>query len=133
MAVKTLKDVTEIDEVYTYSDIDIFMNIENNDILLLKDYASVYQAVWNILNTDPGEMPMLATFGLNLKRLIFEPNSNSSQIKNIIIKGIEAWEDRIEIVDLNISKSGVDNNVVTLEFIFQMGNQTILQSYDITK
>jgi phage baseplate assembly protein W len=129
--IKTLKDVNEIDENFVYSDIDIFMNIENNDIMLLKDYDSIYQSVWNILKTTPGEMPMLTDFGIDLKKLIFEQNTNNNKIVNTIINGVESWEDRVKIVDILVKSDKIDSNVIKLDFIFQIGNETILQSYTV--
>lgn len=128
---KTLKDVRQTEESYKYSDIDIYMNIEKNDVKLVKNYYSIYQSIWNILNTHKGEMPHAYDFGLDLYRLIFEQNTNTQKIKDYIISNIEYWEPRVEIIDVDITQGGLDNNAISLDFIFRIGTETIVQSYGI--
>ena len=129
---KKLGDIYKLEDNFKYSDVDIYMEIEKNDIKLVKDYASIYQSIWNILNTRKGEMPHAINFGLDLNRLIFEPNSNTESVKSYIIANIEAWEKRVKIVDVSVKSGGVDNNAIALDFIFQIGNQTVVQSYGIS-
>lgn len=71
-----------------------------------KDVRAVYQAIFNIINTEKGERMFLPDFGVDLEILLFRPISNTTakQVLQTIVDAIERWEDR---VSLKFSQSSV--------------------------
>jgi phage baseplate assembly protein W len=60
-----------------------------------------------LLLTNPGERPMLPTFGTPLKQLIFEPNDETlaEQARQMIINSIKTWEPRITVQEIEVTNS----------------------------
>ena len=60
-----------------------------------------------LLLTNPGERVMLPTYGTPLKRLIFDPNDTDLEVaaREMIINSITQWEPRINVTQIEVSKS----------------------------
>ena len=59
-----------------------------------------------LLLTNPGERVMLPNFGTPLRKLVFEPNDAvlEQAAKVMISEAINAWEPRIQITRLDVSR-----------------------------
>lgn len=70
----------------------------------------------SLLLTNPGERVFLLDYGTPLKRLIFEQNDTilETTAKNMIADSILAWEPRIAVSQIEVSKS-VPNTVLNPE------------------
>lgn len=60
------------------------------------------EAIWLILNTRPGERPMVPTFGCGIHQYVFAPISESTlaQIEERVREAIVRWEQRIEVLEV---------------------------------
>jgi hypothetical protein len=58
-----------------------------------------------LLLTNPGERVMLPTYGVNLRKLIFEPNDTTLEAaaRSMIIDALEMWEPRVVIQQIEIT------------------------------
>jgi phage baseplate assembly protein W len=72
--------------------------------------ASVRQAVLLLLTTRPGERVMLPTYGCDLYQLLFAPNdaTTAGLAIHYVRLALERWEPRIDILDLDASRSPED-------------------------
>lgn len=78
-----------------YSDLN-----QDLETTLLTGLEPIYQSIYNLLNTVPGERLNLPTYGVNLEKYRFRLFSEdiAFAIMNEIISAIETWEPRVEIV-----------------------------------
>lgn len=91
----------------------------NGDISVVKDDASVIQALKNLLLTDRFEVPFNSDVGGNIRALLFENPSLiiESELEDRIRATIENFEPRIELLDLQV-KADNDNNAYRVTVIF---------------
>lgn len=63
------------------------------------DIESVYQSIFNILNTRLGERIFLPDFGSELEDLLFDPidDRTALTIYRVLISAIERWDSRVKI------------------------------------
>jgi phage baseplate assembly protein W len=63
-----------------------------------------------LLLTNPGERVMLPTFGVPLRRLLFEQNNDllAKSARQLIIEAIKDWEPRVTILELVVENSGTN-------------------------
>ena len=75
--------------------------------LLKTSELSVRQNIKNILLTSPGERMFDSSFGVGLRRILFEPNTSYTinQIKNIIGQQISIYAPYVSIGELAVFKS----------------------------
>lgn len=87
------------------------------------------QNLINVLLTVPGERIMMATFGVGLRKFLFELDNASTRnaIKDKIMEQVELYVPQIEIVDI-IVDSPADNHVkIYFEYyIPALGTQDVL-------
>ena len=59
----------------------------------------VRQAIWLVLDTEPGERLMRPTFGCGLRRYLMKPNSGPTRalIAQDVARALAQWEPRIEV------------------------------------
>lgn len=64
----------------------------------------VRQAIWIILDTDPGERVMRPEFGCGLRRYLMRPNSAATRalIAHDVELALTAFEPRIRLTDLRV-------------------------------
>jgi hypothetical protein len=65
----------------------------------------VAQAIWIVLDTEPGERVMRPTFGCGLRRYLMAPNTTATRalIKHDVQIALANFEPRITITDLQIT------------------------------
>jgi Bacteriophage baseplate protein W len=115
-----------------YSDIDYLLRIDTSqNPIIVKDEDSIRQSIKSILSTYPGERIMLPEFGSTLKRLLFEPMSQSTAdtIETEIETAIRRWENRAYISSVDVIANEDNNNYeISINFIIiitgQAGNFT---------
>jgi phage baseplate assembly protein W len=59
----------------------------------------VRQAIWLVLDTEPGERVMRPAFGCGLRRYLMKPNTESLRalMANDVAAALGRWEPRIEV------------------------------------
>jgi len=64
----------------------------------------VRQAIYTILDTDPGERVMRPDFGCGLRRWLMQPNNPATRsgIQRDIEAALARWEPRIRVQDLHV-------------------------------
>ena len=74
--------------------------------LMVKEEEDIWQCLHILLSTTPGERLMHSDFGCNLRRMLFEPLSNSlvNIMENNIYKSITKFEPRISLNKVTITE-----------------------------
>ena len=105
----------------TWVDVDInLIAKDNGDIKEYTYIDAIYQSLTNIFETMQGNRRMLPTFARNLYNLLFEPidDDTSEIIGESILAGVEKWEPRIRVTNINVNpKHDYNQYNITLSFI----------------
>lgn len=64
----------------------------------------VRQAIFTILDTEPGERVMRADFGCGLRRFLMQPNNPGTRagIERVVTQALVRWEPRIRVIDVQV-------------------------------
>ena len=90
---------------YTYSDLHLDLsNPISKDITSDFDESAVRNSIINLFNTVPGQNLLNPEYGLNLLQYLFEPinETNGRQIGNDIVAGINTYEPRVLVKNVDI-------------------------------
>ena len=68
----------------------------------------------NLLLTEQGERVMEPNFGVGLKKLIFENDINTNQLKKVIHTQIQRYTPQISLIDVRV-EADVDNHVLYIQ------------------
>lgn len=106
------------------------------DVPIIKNGQAIREAVFNLLSTQKGSVPMYPERGIDLDRLLFEPIDDitteliSSEIKN----GLKTFENRIYDIKINI-ESAEDNHTYDIEVSFKIlyNNETEVLKFNSSK
>jgi phage baseplate assembly protein W len=107
-----------------YRDIDLTFEAKpSGDIYIKKDAGAVRQAVKNLIQTNYFEKPFQPFFGADIRSLLFELaiDETGDEIRDRIIRAIEQYEPRAQIIDV-IVVAQPDNNSVKVTIEFQVIN-----------
>jgi len=88
-----------------YSDFDGEMTKQTDgDITKNTEFEAIKNSLTNIINTMQGSRRMLPEFATDLHRMLFEPidDVTAQMIGERIIEGIRYWDDRVEVLGLDI-------------------------------
>lgn len=90
----------------------------------------VRQAIFTILDTEPGERVMRPDFGCGLRRYLMQPNNPATRtsIARDITSALGRWESRIKVIDVGVSPTD-DRSLVLIEIRYAHvldGRQDIL-------
>ena len=99
----TYKDLKlDIEENRNTGDRGLYRKANTTDIEDSRDYSAITNSIYNIFNTSPGEKILNPTFGLSLKRYLFEPLTEdvAENIGETILLGLEKWEPRVSITKI---------------------------------
>lgn len=82
-------------------------NFVTGDIMIAKNFSAIKQSVENLITTVPGERFFNPNIGSRITDLLFEPLDfiNANSVRSEIEYTINAFEPRVELVDINV---GVD-------------------------
>lgn len=94
-------------------------------LAMLKNGASVRQAVRMLLSTNPGERPFRPTLGSGVRAQLFEHYTTITEaaIKRQIRVAVENHEPRAELLKVAVSKSR-DGRQMSVDVVFRPTNQT---------
>ena len=105
-----------------YSDIDLsFAKKGSGDVFKKQHAAAVKQAVRNLLLTNYSEKPFLPRFGGDLNSMLFRLSTDidDDTLEDDIIKAIETYEPRAEVLNVN-SVISPDSNEVRVTVTFKV-------------
>ncbi len=80
---------------------------------------SVAQAIWIILDTEPGERIMRPDFGCGLRRYLASPNSVAirARIQRDVERSLTQWELRIQLTEVTV-EPGDDPSLVLIRVAY---------------
>lgn len=111
---------------YVNSDFQMDLPIHpvKKDILLNKDGEAVKASIKSLLFTGPYERRFRPTLGSGLKKYLFEPISPSTadSIKTSIIRMIQNFENRAELIDVIVAVTP-DYNAYSATIVFRVINR----------
>lgn len=69
------------------------------DLAYEEGAEKVRQAIWIVLDTEPGERVMRPAFGCGLRRFLMKPNSAATRalIAQDVARALASWEPRIAV------------------------------------
>ena len=85
---------------------------------------SIRQCIWNILLTRPGERLMRPEFGVGLREFVHQPNNDTTRymMADVIKKGIERWENRINLQTVEVSADPLNLAQVNITLNYSLRN-----------
>ena len=103
-----------------WKDLDILLRKQQDgDLKVMTEEDAVANSLSNIFGTMQGQRRMLPEFALPFFNILFEPIDEQTAylIGNEMLSAIQKWEDRIEVLNVNVYPDE-DNlqYVVTLTF-----------------
>ena len=83
---------------------------------LVSGPEKVRQAIYTVLDTDPGERVMRPDFGCGLRRYLMQPNNPATRagIQREITQSLTRWEPRVKLVDIAVTPTD-DRAMVLIE------------------
>jgi phage baseplate assembly protein W len=83
---------------------------------LVSGPEKVRQAIYTLLDTDPGERVMRPDFGCGLRRYLMQPNNPATRagIQREITQSLTRWEPRVKLVDIAVTPTD-DRAMVLIE------------------
>jgi phage baseplate assembly protein W len=108
---------------YMYSDVDMELTRQTDgDVQKDTDTDAVINSLNNIIATLQGGRRMIPEFAQDVWSLLFEPldDDTARMIAERILDAIRIWEDRVEVITINID-TDFDANLynLRLEFIIK--------------
>ena len=91
----------------------------NNDLVIVKDKASIVQAITALLLTNKGERPFKPDLGCSIRESLFEPldYATAGLIRSHVVEVISKYEPRIR-TDNVIVTPDMENNGYTVELFY---------------
>ncbi|NCD00057.1 MAG: hypothetical protein EOL95_10205 [Bacteroidia bacterium] len=110
------------------------MNKKNNgDIVDMIDEQAIQNSLINLFSTIRGKRRMLPMYALNIHNYLFEPldEITALEIGNEILRSIEIWDDRVQVLDLLIEPN-YDSNTYEISLTYKIKNFLNTQEYKTT-
>lgn len=103
---------------------------ENGRLPFVSGPEKVRQAIFTLLDTDPGERVMRPDFGCGLRRYLMAPNNPATRaaIEREISNTLARWEPRVKVVSIAVTPTD-DRAMVLIEIHYAHvldGRQDIL-------
>ena len=104
-------------------DLDFTKNPITGDVSIKTDGQAVLRSIRNIVNTMAGEKKFDPTFGGDVRRLLFEPITQTTTLKmeDAIVRAIQNFESRAILDDVTVLPNSNDNEYF-VGIIFRIQN-----------
>jgi len=126
LVIKKSKSTPQTATPVIYSDFYSNFDLElvKKDLLSYKNEDSVKRSIRNILLTDKGERFFNPTFGSDIRKMLFENFSPSTEqvIADLIKTAIGNHEPRANVIDVNVS-GDPDQNSMYINIVFSVINK----------
>ena len=88
----------------------------------VEDQSSVRQAILLLLSTTPGERVMRPDYGCDLRKLLFEPNDNTTAGLAIhyVRRALDRWEPRAAVLRLDAGRHPEDDARLVIELEYRV-------------
>jgi len=92
----------------------------SREMLLISGPDKIRQAIWIILETEPGERLMRPAFGCGLRRYLMKPNTSATRalMQRDIERAISSWEPRIQLEEVRV-EPGDDPSMVVIDLRYR--------------
>jgi len=92
----------------------------SREMQLVSGPDKVRQAIWIILETEPGERLMRPAFGCGLRRYLMKPNTSATRalMQRDIERAISSWEPRIKLDEVRV-EPGDDPSMVVIDLRYR--------------
>lgn len=102
------------------------------DVPILINEQALFESIYNILLTEPGERPMNPEFGCRLDHYVFEPLDyiTANSIKSEIIYALQKFEGRLSFLDVSVEPDE-DNNTYIIDIYFSVSSIITNQSINL--
>ena len=126
IVVRKTKTTPQTTKPLVYSDFYSNFDLElvKKDLLSYKNEDSVKRSIRNILLTDKGERFFNPTFGSDIRKMLFENFSPSTEqvVADLIKTAIGNHEPRANVIDVNVS-GNPDQNSMYINIVFSVINK----------
>ena len=126
IVVRKTKITPQTSKPLVYSDFYSNFDLElvKRDLLSYKNEDSVKRSIRNILLTDKGERFFNPTFGSDIRKMLFENFSPSTEqvVADLIKTAIGNHEPRANVIDVNVS-GNPDQNSMYINIVFSVINK----------
>lgn len=126
IVVRRTKTTPQTAKPLVYSDFYSNLDLElvKKDLLSYKNEDSVKRSIRNILLTDKGERFFNPTFGSDIRKMLFENFSPSTEqvVADLIKTAIGNHEPRANVIDVNVS-GNPDQNSMYINIVFSVINK----------
>jgi phage baseplate assembly protein W len=126
IVIRKTKTTPQTAKPIAYSDFYSNFDLENvkKDLLSYKNEDSVKRSIRNILLTDKGERFFNPTFGSDIRKMLFENFSASTEqvVADLIKTAIGNHEPRANVLDVNVS-GNPDQNSMYINIVFSVINK----------
>lgn len=126
IVVRKTKTTPQTAKPIVYSDFYSNFDLElvKRDLLSYKNEDSVKRSIRNILLTDKGERFFNPTFGSDIRKMLFENFSPSTEqvVADLIKTAIGNHEPRANVIDVNVS-GNPDQNSMYINIVFSVINK----------
>ena len=126
IVVRKTKTTPQAAKPLVYSDFYSNFDLElvKKDLLSYKNEDSVKRSIRNILLTDRGERFFNPTFGSDIRKMLFENFSPSTEqvVADLIKTAIGNHEPRANVIDVNVS-GNPDQNSMYINIVFSVINK----------
>jgi phage baseplate assembly protein W len=121
-------------KVETYSDFPNSFSKHpiTDELIMIKNEASIRQAFKNLILTNIGERPFNPFFGSNVNKTLFEPYGPfvREDIIRYITDAAKAFESRINVLGVDV-RDDSDKNGMTVNIVFSIINNPEPISFSI--
>ena len=126
IVVRKTKTTPQTSKPLVYSDFYSNFDLElvKKDLLSYKNEDSVKRSIRNILLTDKGERFFNPTFGSDIRKMLFENFSPSTEqvVADLIKTAIGNHEPRANVIEVNVS-GNPDQNSMYINIVFSVINK----------
>jgi len=126
IVVRKTKTTPQTAKPLVYSDFYSNFDLElvKKDLLSYKNEDSVKRSIRNILLTDKGERFFNPTFGSDIRKMLFENFSPSTEqvVADLIKTAIGNHEPRANVIDVNVN-GNPDQNSMYINIVFSVINK----------
>ena len=97
-------------------------NIMTGETNMVSDFLDISQSLQILFAVTPGERVTQLKYGCDLFNMVFEPISYDMQytISDIVIRAIDDFEPRVDVLEVNIDNSNYLEGQVDIEVIYMV-------------
>lgn len=98
----------------------LFPRPADRELAFEEGAEKVRQAMWLVLDTEPGERVMRPSFGCGLRRYLMKPNTNATRtlIAQDVGRALATWEPRVDVQAVNVTAGDDDPALVLIHVAY---------------